>query len=32
MTLIKSVNVLKDQEKNPVFKKILARFCEELKQ
>lgn len=30
MWLIKSVSVLEKQEKNPVFKKILARFIEEL--
>ena len=32
MTVIKSVLVLEKQEKNPVFKKILWRFGEELKE
>ena len=32
MTVVKSVLVLESQEKNPVFKKILARFWEELKE
>ena len=31
MSLLKSVMVLEKQEKNSVFKKILWRFCEELK-
>ena len=31
MSLIKSVSSLQKQEKNPVFKKILWRLCEELK-
>ena len=31
MSLVKSISVLEKQEKNPVFKKILWRFCEELK-
>ncbi len=31
MSLIRSISVLEDQEKNPVFKKILAKFVEELK-
>ena len=32
MTVVKSILVLKKQEKNPVFKKILWRFGEELKE
>lgn len=32
MTLMKSVMVLEKQEKNPVFKQILAKFGEELKE
>ncbi len=32
MTLVKSVKVLETQEKNPVFKKVLWRLCEELKE
>ena len=32
MTLVKSILVLEKQEKNPVFKKILWRFGEELKE
>ena len=31
MSLVKSVSVLEKQEKNPVFKKILWRFSEELR-
>lgn len=30
MWVLKSVSILEKQEKNPVFKKILWRFCEEL--
>jgi len=32
MTVVKSILVLEKQEKNPVFKKILARFAGELKE
>lgn len=32
MWLVKSVIILEKQEKNPVFKKIMWRFCEELKE
>jgi len=32
MWLMKSVSIMERQEKNPVFKKILWRFCEELKE
>ncbi len=32
MTLLKAVWVLEAQEKNPVFKKVLWRFCEDLKE
>jgi len=32
MTVVKSILVLEAQEKNPVFKKILERFWEELKE
>jgi type II secretory pathway component PulF len=31
MSLIKSINVLERQEKTPVFKTILNRFTDELK-
>jgi len=31
MSILKSILVLEKQEKNPVFKKIMWRFCEELK-
>lgn len=32
MWIMKSVSVMEKQEKNPVFKKIMWRFCEELKE
>lgn len=32
MWVLKSVSILEKQEKNPVFKKIMWRFCEELKE
>jgi type IV pilus assembly protein PilC len=32
MALIKSIGVLEKQEKNPLFKKILIRFIEKLKE
>jgi type II secretory pathway component PulF len=32
MTLVKSIQVLEKQEKNPVFKKILERFINELQE
>ncbi|MDD2908047.1 MAG: type II secretion system F family protein [Candidatus Gracilibacteria bacterium] len=32
MGIMKSVSIMEKQEKNPVFKKIMGRFCEELKE
>lgn len=32
MWIMKSVSIMEKQEKNPVFKKIMWRFCEELKE
>lgn len=32
MWLVKSIVILEKQEKNPVFKRIMWRFCEELKE
>ncbi len=32
MWIMKSVSIMERQEKNPVFKKIMWRFCEELKE